>query len=80
MKSDFEGEKLRNYVADRTNPYGYGNEFIPLAKRVIGKRQKDMLRRLIGFRFEESDLSNLPSWRLRALEELIQERVAELLK
>jgi hypothetical protein len=78
MRDDFDD--LDNYLKTRTNPYGHENQFIPLAKRVMGKRQRDMLRRLIGFRFEESDLSNLPSWRLRALEELIQERVAELLK
>jgi len=80
LKDDFAEEKLKEYISERTNPYGYDNQFIPLAKRVMGKRQKDMLRKLINFRFEESDLSNLPGWRLHALEEVIQERVAELLK
>lgn len=37
------------------------------------------LRRLVGFRFRESDLCNLPSWRMRAIEEIIQERVQILL-
>ena len=80
MKDDFGENKIKDYISERTNPYGYDNQFVPLAKRVMGKRQKDMLRRLINFRFTESDLSNLPTWRLAALEELIQERVAELLK
>ena len=80
MKDDFDEKNLENYLSERTNPYGYDNQFIPLAKRIMGKRQKDMLRKLINFKFEESDLCNLPSWRLEALETLIQERVAELLK
>jgi hypothetical protein len=46
---------------------------------VMGKRQKEKLRRLIGFTFEESDVTNLPSWRLNALEEMIQGRVRTLL-
>ena len=78
MRDDFEN--LDVYLKSRTNPYGRNNQFIPLAKRLMGKRQRDMLRKLINFRFKESDLSNLPSWRLEALEGLIQERVAELLK
>lgn len=80
MKDDFEEKRLKDYLSERTNPYGYDNQFIPLAKRIMGRRQKDMLRKLINFRFEESDLSNLPRWRLEALENLIQERVHELLK
>ena len=80
MKDDFEEQKLKNYLSERTNPYGYDNQFIPLAKRIMGKRQKNMLRKLINFKFEESDLSNLPTWRLAALEDIIQQRIAELLK
>lgn len=80
MKDDFEEKRIANYISERTNPYGYDNQFIPLAKRVMGKRQRDMLRKLINFRFEDSDIAALPRWRLEALEELIQERVAELLK
>lgn len=78
MKDEFD--EIEEYIKSRTNPYGKDNQFIPLAKRLIGKRQRDMLRKLINFKFEESDLSNLPRWRLEALEELIQDRVAELLK
>lgn len=78
MKDDFE--ELDKYLPSRTNPYGKERQFIPLAKRIMGSRQRGMLRKLINFRFEESDLSNLPSWRLEALENLVQERVQELLK
>ena len=46
----------------------------------MGALQKEELRRLIGFKFREADYANFPSWRTEALEELIQERVSELLK
>lgn len=78
MKDDFENG-IDKYLQTRSNPYGRGNEAVPLAKRLMGRRQKEKLRRLIGFRFEESEVSNPPSWRVRALEELVQERVRLLL-
>ncbi|MBR2674466.1 MAG: XRE family transcriptional regulator [Mogibacterium sp.] len=80
MKDDFEENKLKKYIGERTNPYGYDNQFIPLAKRIMGKRQRNMLRKLINFKFEDSDVSAFPRWRIEALEEVVQERVAELLK
>ncbi len=78
MKSDF-GNNLEEYVNGRTNPYGTGNQYYELCKRTMGPVQKKQLRRLIGFTFTESDLCNLPTWRLRALEGLIQKRVRDLL-
>ena len=78
MKDDFEND-LHAYIGKRTNPYGRNRQFFDVAKMVMGKRQKEKLRRLIGFTFMESDVTNLPSWRLRALEEMIQERVRALL-
>ena len=79
MKKDLVDE-LEKYVASRTTPYGPENNFIPLAKRVMGPKQKEQLRRLINFHFEDSDVSDLPAWRLRILEELIQKRVKLLLE
>lgn len=79
MRDDFDNG-IDKYLETRSNPYGRGNEFIPLAKRVMGKRQKTMLRKLIGFKFEESEVSNPPSWRVHALEELVQQRVRMLLE
>ena len=73
-------ESLEKYVASRTTPYGAENSFIPLAKRVMGKKQKEQLRRLINFHFEDSDVSVLPSWRIQILEELIQNRIKLLLE
>ena len=78
MKDDFD-HGLSSYIEKRTNPYGWGRQFFDVAKMVMGKRQKEKLRRLIGFTFEESDVTNLPSWRLHALEEMIQDRVRTLL-
>lgn len=77
MKTDFKD--LDDYIKTRTNPYGKNDQFITLAKRVMGLRQKENLRRLINFRFEESEVSNPPSWRVHALEDLVQERVRLLL-
>ena len=78
MTEDFD-KGIEKYISKRSNPYGYGNKFIELARRVMGPIQREQLRRLIGFRFTESNLCNLPTWRLRALEEIIQGRVSELL-
>ena len=79
MKDDFD-KNLERYVNKRSNPYGYGNDYIALAKRVMGPIQRKQIRRLINFHFTESDISNLPTWRLEALEEIIQERVRKLLE
>ena len=80
MKSDFEDNlAFRKYMNSRTNPYGSGNQCMDLARRIIGPKQKRQLRRLIGFEFTESDLTNLPRWRVKRLEQLVQDRVQELL-
>lgn len=75
MKSDFED--LNKYIKTRTTPYGCTHT--ELAERFCGKEQKAKLRKLVNFKFAQSDLVNLPSWRTNALEELIQKRVRELL-
>ncbi len=77
MKANFED--IERYIGTRSNPYGRGNEYFSLCSRIIGPKQKKELSRLIGFKFMESDISNLPSWRLSALEEMIQARVRTLL-
>ena len=78
-KNDLVGD-LEKYVASRTTPYGAENNFIPLAKKVMGPKQKEQLRRLINFHFDDSDVSVLPSWRIKILEDLIQKRVKLLLE
>ncbi len=79
MQMDF-ANGIEEYIQDRSNPYGYGYGVIELARRVMGPIQRKQIRKLIGFHFTESNLCNLPTWRLRALEEIIQERVQMLLK
>ena len=78
MQDDFDNG-IEKYIAERSNPYGYGNTFMELARSVMGPAQKEQIRRLINFKFTESDLVNLPTWRLKALEDIIQKRVRELL-
>jgi transcriptional regulator with XRE-family HTH domain len=75
MKSDFDD--IDSYIEKRSNPYNIS--FYDLAKMIMGPTQKKQLKKLIGFKFTESDLCNLPSWRLKALEEIIQKRVTILL-
>ena len=77
MKDDFAD--MDGYISSRSNPYGPGNDYFGLCSRIMGQRQKKELARLIGFRFTESDVSNLPSWRMAALEDMIQKRVRMLL-
>lgn len=80
MKPEFtDDNRFHEYVNTRTNPYGHGNQYMELAARIIGPTQKARLRRLIGFEFTDSDVTNLPRWRVKRLEELIQERVRQLL-
>ena len=78
MKSDFD-KGIEKYIRERTNPYGRKHQFYELAKHVMGPLQKKQIRKLIGFRFTESNICNLPTWRLNALENMIQERVLMLL-
>ena len=78
MKSDFE-DNLEEYINSRTNPHGSENQFVELAKRVMGPKQKEELRHLINFRFQESNVANLPSWRTNALEEMVRARAKMLL-
>lgn len=77
MQDDFKD--IDEYIKTRSNPYGWGNQHMELAARAMGPLQKEQLRKLINFTFKESDVCNLPSWRTRALEEIIQKRVRELL-
>lgn len=79
MNIDFE-KSITDYINTRTNPYEFYNQFIPLAKKVMGHRQKEELRRLINFKFTENNVANLPTWRIEALEKIIQDRVKLLLE
>ena len=76
MKDDLEN--IENYAKTR-QPATY-QDFIGYVKPLVTKRQKDKLRRLLEFEFDKNSRYKLPNKRLRKLEELIRNRVRELLK
>ena len=53
--------------------------FEDICAEVMGKRQRERLRRLIGFSFERHPKLNWPDERLRATERHLQKRVRQLL-
>ncbi len=57
-----------------------GLSFNQVANDCMTDRQRKMLKRLIGFKFQRHPLYNLPEERLERLEQLVQTRVQELLK
>ena len=70
-------EKLQEYAATRTNPYRLSFEEVCAA--VMGAKQKEQLRRMIGFTFRRHPSINFPEEHLRALEKLLEIRVRKLL-
>ena len=70
-------QTLMKYARTRANPYGITYEAI--CREVIGTKQRNQLRRLIGFRFTRHPSINLPEERLTAIEKHIDRRVRELL-
>ena len=70
-------QNLEEYARTRANPYGITYEAI--CREVMGTRQRNQLRRLIGFRFTRHPSINLPEERLTAIEKHIDQRVRELL-
>lgn len=70
-------EKLKEYAGTRMNPYRLSYEEVCAA--VMGAKQKQQLRRMIGFTFQRHPSINLPEEHLRALEQLLELRVRQLL-
>lgn len=73
-------EDIRNlseYAKTRANPYHIPYETV--CREVMGTKQRNQLRRLIGFRFQRHPEINLPEERLTAIEDQINLRVRELL-
>lgn len=70
-------EALQEYAATRTNPYGLS--FEEACAAVMGAKQREQLRRMIGFTFKRHPSLNLPEEHLRALERLLEIRVRKLL-
>lgn len=75
MDEDFAN--LPEYAKTRANPYGIPYETI--CREIIGKRQREELRKLIGFTFTRHKFYNLPEKFLRAIERHINLRVQEIL-
>ena len=75
MPEDFAN--LTEYAKTRANPYGI--EYETICREIMGKRQREELRRLIGFTFMRHKFYNLPEKFLRAIEHHINFRVQEIL-
>ena len=75
MEDDIKN--LDAYAKTRSNPYGVTYESI--CAEVMGAKQKNQLRKLIGFRFTRHPSINLPEERLTAIENHLQSRVRKLL-
>ncbi len=70
-------EALQEYAVTRTDPYGLSFEEVCAA--VMGAKQREQLRRMIGFTFRRHPSINLPEQHLKALERLLEIRVRKLL-
>lgn len=70
-------QNLAEYARTRANPYGMDYEAI--CREIMGTKQRNQLRRLIGFHFTRHPSINLPEERLTAIEKHIDQRVRELL-
>lgn len=83
------GLSLFNYAMDddlqdvkvysKTRLMATSQDFLTFAKEVITRTQKHKLRKLIDFTFTKHTRYNLPAYRLKIVEEFIQQRVHELL-
>lgn len=69
---------LVEYAKTRTNPYYISFEEVCAA--VMGTKQKEQLRRMIGFKFTRHPKLNLPEEHLVAVERVLENRVRELLE
>ena len=68
---------LDEYAMTRSNPYNISYEEV--CEEVMGSRQKEQLRHMIGFRFQRHPSLNLPEDHLKAIEKHLESRVYKLL-
>jgi len=68
---------LDEYAKTRSSSYGV--PFENIVREFISPRQKEQLRRMIGFRFEKHPAYNLPAERLKAIEKTLHSRVQAFL-
>ena len=70
-------KNLDEYAKTRSSSYGV--PFENIIREFISQRQKEQLRKMIGFRFERHPTYNLPAERLKAIEKTLQNRVQAFL-
>ena len=68
---------LDEYAKTRSNPYNISYEEV--CAEVMGAKQKEQLRRMIGFRFKRHESLNLPEEHLQAIEKHLEGRVRKFL-
>lgn len=68
---------MEEYAAQRTNPYNVS--FEDVCHAVMGAKQKEQLRRMVGFQFKRHPSINLPEEHLQAIENILEIRVRKLL-
>lgn len=68
---------LGEYAKTRSNPYNI--TFEEVCAEVMGTKQKEQLRRMIGFKFKRHSSLNLPEEHLIAVERVLEARVRKLL-
>ena len=61
----------------RSNPYNIS--YAEVCAAVMGTKQKEQLRRMIGFRFKRHESLGLPEEHLQAIEKHLEGRVRKLL-
>ena len=76
MPDDFKN--LADYASTRTSAYGVAFENV--AAEFMTQRQKEKLRKMIGFKFKRHPNYNLPKERMQSIEKHLQTRVSELLE
>ena len=70
-------DNLEEYAKTRTNPYYVS--FEEVCETVMGTKQKEQLRHMIGFKFKRHPKLNLSEEHLTAVERVLEARVRELL-
>ena len=63
----------------KTRSSSYGVPFENIVREFISPRQKEKLRKMIGFKLEKHSAYNLPADRLKAVEGILQRRVQAFL-
>lgn len=76
MPDDFKD--LDSYAKTRATAYGVSFESV--CAEVLGKTQREQLRKLIGFKFKRHPKLNLPEEQLTAIEKHLAKRISQLME